>query len=79
MLFRSFDGKKHKVKGVKLYLGRQESFWKSISDSMENHYRCTSAYNILTLAVFRFLRIFLRSEPQNITRGGEKAADESFL
>lgn len=79
MPFRSFDGEKHKEEGVKLYLGRQESFWKSISDSKENHYRCASAYNILTLAIFRFLRIFLHGELENIPRYREKAANESFL
>lgn len=63
MALHSFDGKNHKVKGVKLYLGRQESFWKSISDSVEHHYCSALAYNILTLAYFSFLNIFLCGEP----------------
>lgn len=39
ILFPSSDGKKHKEKGVKPFLSRQEPFWKSISDSIENRYR----------------------------------------
>lgn len=79
MLFHSFDDKKHKVKGVKLYLGRQESFWKSISDSMENHYRHAWAYSILTLAIFCLLGIFLRSEPQNTTWNSKGSEREPSL
>lgn len=66
MLFLSSDRKMHEEKGVKLCLDREETFWKSITVSMESHYYHAQAYNVLVLTIF-CLRIFLWSDCENIT------------